>query len=466
MQRLALAHAHQQAGRGSEAEQACRDALALVPDHVDALNMLGGVLMRRGCADDALATLQRAAQAAPASAMVHTNLARAALQCGLPEIARQAAQRAVESDPARSAAWSLLGSALKDLDRLQEAIAAFERTVQLAPEDPSSSFNLAVCENLAGQAAKAASRLQALLSRFPGIAAGWQALGNACAAQHRTDDALAAYRRALALEPNLVGTWVNLGVTCLEAGRIVDAGDALRRALALAPSDPSVLAATGVLATRSGDAAMQRVLFAFDALLHAAPLAVPSGFDSDAAFFSALEAQVLAHPTLAADPANKTTREGRQSSNLAAEREGALGAFVAGLHEQLPARMDALQQACRALRHPAANSLPPRWRLNLWATVLHRGGHQEPHLHPSGWLSGVFYLRSPACEVGPSGWIEFGPAPAALAGGAMQPLRALAPQQGLLLTFPSYLYHRTVPHADDRLRISLAFDVTPIAPLR
>jgi hypothetical protein len=36
------------------------------------------------------------------------------------------------------------------------------------------------------------------------------------------------------------------------------------------------------------------------------------------------------------------------------------------------------------------------------------------------------------------------------------------PEEGLLVLFPSYLYHRTLPFEEDGTRISVAFDVVPI----
>ena len=50
----------------------------------------------------------------------------------------------------------------------------------------------------------------------------------------------------------------------------------------------------------------------------------------------------------------------------------------------------------------------------MWATVLDQGGHQAPHVHPTGWLSGVYYAAVPEPAPGSppdAGWIEFGRAP-------------------------------------------------------
>ena len=46
--------------------------------------------------------------------------------------------------------------------------------------------------------------------------------------------------------------------------------------------------------------------------------------------------------------------------------------------------------------HPAMAWATEHWTLRLWATVLDPGGVQLPHLHPLGWLSGVYYVQVPS----------------------------------------------------------------------
>jgi hypothetical protein len=38
------------------------------------------------------------------------------------------------------------------------------------------------------------------------------------------------------------------------------------------------------------------------------------------------------------------------------------------------------------------------------------------------------------------------------------------PYEGLMVLFPSYFYHRTIPFEGDSARISLAFDVVALEP--
>ena len=115
--------------------------------------------------------------------------------------------------------------------------------------------------------------------------------------------------------------------------------------------------------------------------------------------------------------------------------------------------------------HPYARTAPNEWRLVAWAVVMNSGGHQIPHIHPAGWLSGVYYVSLPAC-VGEmahdrAGWIEFGRPPESLKCRSAPQTRQICPREGRLLLFPSYYYHHTVPFESDDLRISIAFDVLP-----
>lgn len=94
---------------------------------------------------------------------------------------------------------------------------------------------------------------------------------------------------------------------------------------------------------------------------------------------------------------------------------------------------------------------------------MERGGHERPHFHPSGWLSGVYYVKVPKA-VPPmpnekAGWIEFGRPPEHLDSGGLYEVRLVEPREGMLLLFPSYFFHRTIPTDCDEERISVAFDV-------
>ena len=103
-----------------------------------------------------------------------------------------------------------------------------------------------------------------------------------------------------------------------------------------------------------------------------------------------------------------------------------------------------------------------RWALRTWGTVLTAGGRQSPHLHPLGWLSGVYYVRLPGSGSGDAGDLEFGCLPERLGASVAPETLALTPRVGRLVIFPSWLYHRTLPFDTPGTRVSVAFDVMPL----
>lgn len=461
--RLAEALEKHRAGDLVAAEAAYHAVLADRPGHPDALNGLAGVSLVLGRPNHALALLRRALENEPLSPLIWSNLARAALGSGRSEEAARAALRACELSGDDVDALLLLGSALRDLDRHEEAESAFARAVQKAPQQLAPAYNLAITHLRLGQHDRALRGLKALLARFPRQPAVRHSLANALAAAGRHAEALVEYRTTTEQSPEFAAAWTNYALTCLEIGELDEAGAALDHALALRPGEPVAVAAAGVLAQREGDAARIAQLFDPARTLVAGELPLPAGIDDRAAWHAAIEADVLALPDLRRDLASKTTRDGRQSGNLSAIAHGAIGQFVAALREALPARIAEHAARQQGVDAAVVAPAPARWHLNLWATVLDRNGHQDPHLHPSGWLSGVYYLRAPRISAEQrDGWIEFAAPPAALRGDVDVATHTLQPSEGQLVTFPSYLYHHTVPHADDALRISLAFDVIPL----
>ena len=111
---------------------------------------------------------------------------------------------------------------------------------------------------------------------------------------------------------------------------------------------------------------------------------------------------------------------------------------------------------------PYLTALSSRLRANVWGIVMRTGGHQVAHIHPTAWVSGVYYPRVPDSinDQSDAGWIEFGRTGREFPDDFEPAIRTVKPKEGLMLLFPSYLYHRTIPLQNDKERISIAFDFT------
>jgi uncharacterized protein (TIGR02466 family) len=112
---------------------------------------------------------------------------------------------------------------------------------------------------------------------------------------------------------------------------------------------------------------------------------------------------------------------------------------------------------------PMKDMRPDYPALRSWAITVNMDGHEEWHVHPDGWLSGVFYVEVPdlsASHAPHAGRIEFGPLPlGSPANDTVWPKRLVQPRTGDLLLFPSYIAHRTWPTQVRQDRICISFDV-------
>jgi uncharacterized protein (TIGR02466 family) len=269
-------------------------------------------------------------------------------------------------------------------------------------------------------------------------------------------------RRAWEAMPGRSRVTSNLAQVLMRRGDLSGAEELARAQLARCPGDSFALALAAVVAVERGGPKAARRLMDVKRLVRSLPIAVPAGYRDVAAYNRALCAAVLGRTDLMADRANRTTRGGRQSGPLFPAASGPLsalqtliGAAVTEYAAQLPYTAD----------HPFLAQRPAKVRLHGWATVLETGGYQQPHIHPSGWLSGVYYARLPGMTQSASGsqagWLVFGEPSSGFHSKADHPTHSLAPEEGLLVLFPSYFHHRTEPFAGSPARISLAFDLVP-----
>lgn len=100
-------------------------------------------------------------------------------------------------------------------------------------------------------------------------------------------------------------------------------------------------------------------------------------------------------------------------------------------------------------------------RINAWAVRLFSGGLQTPHTHPTGWISGVYYIEVPKFnDRTDEGGLEF----VHKDNYDYKRLSIVQPISGNLVIFPSFYIHRTIPFKTEGQRICIAFDIVPFTP--
>jgi hypothetical protein len=98
-----------------------------------------------------------------------------------------------------------------------------------------------------------------------------------------------------------------------------------------------------------------------------------------------------------------------------------------------------------------------------WSVRLHSAGYHTSHVHPRGWISSACYIQLPdsmRAERTAEGILSFG-APGLVTTPALNAEWSVRPEVGLLVLFPSYFWHGTLPFHSEQPRLTVAFDVVP-----
>ena len=98
--------------------------------------------------------------------------------------------------------------------------------------------------------------------------------------------------------------------------------------------------------------------------------------------------------------------------------------------------------------------------LKGWHVILKKQGYQTAHIHPTGWLSGVIYLKIVPPLSKNEGAIEFSINGDIYKNKTSSKL-TYQPKLGDMIFFPSSLHHRTIPFTTDTDRVVIAFDLKP-----
>jgi Flp pilus assembly protein TadD len=423
-------------------------------------------LYRAGQRHDALAQLRGlvAVPFAPAEALAIA--AKLATELGDLDEALHYYRKAAEATPNLAELHYNVGLILARLGRNDEAVAAYRRATGLRPDLLPAQNNLAVVLQAMGRWEEAVEAYRRALALAPS-AELYRNLGIALAGAGRRDDAVNLYRQAIALRPDWPAPFQSLANTLLELGDAQGAVEACDAWLALRPGLPEPIGLAAVALDELGCRDAARRLVDLDRFLRVVRVeAPPPGYGSLEAFHAALARETLAHPTLRTPderephyngPAFKTTRE------LFGQSSGPFAALESMFAERLA---DYLATEGRGDQsHPFLARPMPRLRPSAVATVLTRQGRLAPHMHYAGYVSGVYYCQLPAVIAaagGQEGWFEIGrPPPRLLRRGAPE-VRTIRPEEGMMLLFPSYFFHGTLPFAAETTRISIAFDTIPL----
>ncbi|MDH4215494.1 MAG: sulfotransferase [Gallionella sp.] len=201
-QAMALANQLQSQGRLQESEHLLQQILQQQPNHPFALHLLGVIAHQVGKNPLAVSLIQKAIQGNGNIALFHANLS---------EILRQ-------------------------LKRLDEAIAHGERAVALEPQMAMAHSNLGIAYFDRKDYDRAEACQRRALAIDPNFAPSLNNMGSIERERKHKNEALALYQKAMAANPAYLEPLNNFGALVLEDERTQEAAETLNKALRINPN--------------------------------------------------------------------------------------------------------------------------------------------------------------------------------------------------------------------------------------
>jgi tetratricopeptide (TPR) repeat protein len=233
-------HRYLQSGQSLEAQLCCQRLLASDPNHADALHLMGLIAFRAGEYDHALQWTARAIAQDPKPDYL-ASLGTTLLKQGRSEEALKAFDKAVQLKPDDAALWKQMGDALLELQRYDHALLSFQHVLKLDPSHQDAAYKSGILLNDAGRFEEAVACLDVCDDVVSTHAQALQARARALLNVKKFERALADNLRANTLQPGFADTLNSIGACLRSLGREEEALVWFDRALEHRPDSIEIL---------------------------------------------------------------------------------------------------------------------------------------------------------------------------------------------------------------------------------
>jgi tetratricopeptide (TPR) repeat protein len=252
---LVAFHRGYMCGMGGQTEQALglfREAVTLKPDFAEAHCNLGITLVETEQIPEATAAFRKAVALKPDFAEAHCGLGIAFAARGQIPKAIAAWRKAVALKPDYAEAYCNLGVAFERIGQLPKAIAAYREAVALKPDFANAHYKLGVALEKTGQLPEAIAAYRP--GAIPKHARSRRISRDARQSPRgRGRSSQQSYREAVALKPDDDAlAHYNLGVVSAKARQFPEAIAAFRKSVALKPDDAQAHYNLGLVLERTG----------------------------------------------------------------------------------------------------------------------------------------------------------------------------------------------------------------------
>ena len=213
-----------------------RRAVKLAPDHPQARSNLGQMLVDTGSAEEALPHCREAVRLQPNLAAMHHNLGNALKRAWAdPLDAKASYLEAIRLDPDSAQSHARLGLVLQQEGKFGDALTWLKQAVEMKPEDGTFWEYLADLQMEREEYAEAIACWRRVLALETKTGCRAPQTGLGAARGRAIDEAEEHFHAALRLQPGLAAAHLSLAALREERGDLVAAESAIREALRVQP---------------------------------------------------------------------------------------------------------------------------------------------------------------------------------------------------------------------------------------
>ena len=502
-----------------EAEGACKKAIDINPNSIEAYNCLAIIQEKSRQLDKAILSFKRAIQINPSISKHHFNLGvilykinklkeaeisfkkAVDLKSDFPEAynnlgltldkleelneAEICIKKAIELNPDYAEAYNNLGTIFKKLDKLEEAEISFKKAIKLNLNYAEAYNNLGLTFYETNNIIEAEKYYKKAIELKPTFLDAFNNLGTLLSIQGRLDEALIMYDKTLSLNPDYKLALYNRGhilakknrfkgalkdfdlcnskesklrsLTCLFAlGQIKEIYKRIDSEFESNKNNLNIAAFSSFISYKEKKSMLNN--FCNNPIDFISFSNLSSHFNDSNLFINELIKE-LHNIKIRWEPLNRTTRNGYHSGNKRNLFKDPLEK-MSKLKSIILDELDTYHLKFKGENCTLIKNWPTKKNLMSWYIILKKHGYQIPHIHPTGWISGVIYLKVVPPLKKNEGAIEF-----SLNGEHYfdkdSPKLIYEPKAGDIVLFPSSLHHKTIPFTTDTDRIIVSFDLIP-----
>ncbi|WP_210330260.1 tetratricopeptide repeat protein [Aliikangiella sp. G2MR2-5] len=443
------------------AQNIYQDILDLEPNFTPALHNLA--IIYRNCLKfkESVELLERALKHTSKPANIYQTLGSVHASMGEATKAQDYFEKAIEQEPLNASHHHWLNQLLW-VTRSDSFLSSYKKIIKQNPQAYPLKRELAYKLILAKEYDQAQEILEWLILNDKSEPMNFKLLGTVYRKKRLFEEAIESHRQAVKLSPSTLVYQEELVTSLLSNA---EAESALKRVNQLIKRDSSHQGYWALKATALRILGNEEYydLYDFEKLVLREFIEVPQGYKDLNAFNQNLFDHLERFHSSVQQPLDQSLMNGTQSVGNLFDTDIPV---IKQLREQFDKKMlEFISKFPKSNTHPVFSRNTGMFRYTgAWSVILKREGFHNNHFHSLGWYSGPYYVQVPDIvdkSEKQEGWVKFGQ-PGIECVLDLPPELFVKPEQGLMVRFPSYMWHGTIPFESEQSRITVALDLEPV----